>query len=61
MSGRALEITQRQIRALCEGARKAGFAPILKLRTATILLVPEERALEELDRQKVDDNEVAGL
>lgn len=36
MSGRALDLTQRQVRALCEGAKKAGYAPIVQIGNAFV-------------------------
>jgi hypothetical protein len=40
---RRLEITQRQVRALCEGAKKAGHIPILRIGNVVVEFVPEER------------------
>lgn len=42
---RALDLTQRQVRALCEGAKKAGYAPIVQIGKAVVKLVPEEHAI----------------
>lgn len=42
---RALPITQAQITALCRGAEKAGYAPILQIGNVLIRLVPEEHAI----------------
>ena len=57
MSGRPLDLTQRQVRALCEGAKKAGYAPIVRIGNSIITLVPEEHAIHELDKQHIDEEE----
>ena len=44
---KALALTQRQVRAICEGAKKAGYAPIVQIGNATIRLVPEDQAVEK--------------
>lgn len=41
---RPLALTQRQIRAICEGASKAGYAPILQIGNILVRLVPKEIA-----------------
>lgn len=48
MAGRALDITQRQVRALCEGAKKAGYAPVVKLGNTLVWLIPADRAIHEI-------------
>lgn len=55
---RALDLTQRQVRALCEGAKKAGYAPIVQIGKALVRLVPEDHAIpEQIERgpKYVDD------
>lgn len=57
MTGRPLDLTQRQVRALCEGARKAGYAPVVQIGKAVVTLVPEEHAIPkkvpaDVDRKK---------
>lgn len=42
---RPLEITQRQVRAICEGAKKAGCVPVLRIGNVVIRLIPEDRAI----------------
>lgn len=54
MSGRALDLTQRQVRALCAGARKEGYAPIVQIGNAFVRLVPEEHAIPEAPKKPVD-------
>jgi len=56
---RPLAITQRQVRAICEGARRAGYAPILEIGNVVIRLVPEDRVIqpppeEPVDREGID-------
>lgn len=53
---RPLEITQRQLKAICEGARKAGYAPILEIGKVVIRLVPEALAIPPQPKNDVDDN-----
>jgi hypothetical protein len=45
MANRPLDLTQRQIRAICEGAKKAGYAPVLEIGKVIIRLVPEHIAV----------------
>ena len=52
---RALPLTQRQVRALCEGAKKAGYAPILQIGNVLVRLVPEEHAIPAQENAAVDD------
>lgn len=52
---RALALTQRQVTALCEGAKKAGYAPILQIGNVLIRLVPEEHAIPEHVDRRIDD------
>ncbi|MCV0352604.1 MAG: hypothetical protein K5863_21210 [Nitratireductor sp.] len=54
---RALALTQRQVRALCEGAKKAGFAPIVQIGNVLVRLVPEEHAIPEHPDNKLDKEE----
>lgn len=57
MSARALDLTQRQIRALCEGAKKAGYAPIVQIGKALVRLVPEDQVLPEKTTADIDEHE----
>jgi hypothetical protein len=45
MTARKLDLTQRQIKALCEGARKAGYAPVIQVGKVLVRLIPEEHAV----------------
>lgn len=51
---RQLDLTQRQVRAICEGAKKAGYAPIVQVGNMLVRLVPEDRAILPQDNQPVD-------
>lgn len=42
---RALQLTQKQITALCKGAERAGFVPIVQIGEVFVRLVPEEHAV----------------
>jgi hypothetical protein len=54
---RALPLTQRQVKALCEGAKKAGYAPIVQIGNVLVRLVPEEHAIPDSPSKVVDDDE----
>lgn len=38
---RALDLSQRQIRAICEGARKSGFVPEIVVGKTVVRLIPD--------------------
>jgi hypothetical protein len=42
MGDRPLLITQRQVKAICAGARKAGFAPVIEIGNIRIRLLPDD-------------------
>lgn len=54
---RPLGLTQQQVRALCEGAKKAGYAPIVQVGNVLIRLVPEEHAIPPQPGQPIDGQE----
>jgi hypothetical protein len=54
---RPLAITQRQVRAICEGAKKAGCVPVLEIGNVVIRLIPEERAIPPQPSELVDRKE----
>lgn len=54
---RPLDLTQRQVRALCEGARKAGYAPVVQIGNALVKLVPEEHILPAQEKRRIDEGE----
>jgi len=57
----ALALNQRQIRALCEGAKKAGYAPIVQIGNVLVRLVPEDRAIPPQDNERIDEERVIDL
>lgn len=52
-----LPLTQRQVRALCEGAKKAGYAPIVEIGNVLVWLVPMDHAIRAQELSSVDDDE----
>lgn len=42
---RALPITKRQVRALIEGAKDTGYAPVVQIGNVIVRLVPENHAI----------------
>lgn len=51
---RHLDLTQRQVRAICEGARRAGYAPIIQVGNMLVRLVPENTAILPQDERPID-------
>jgi len=49
-----LDLTQRQVRAMCEGARKAGFTPEIIVGKTVVRLVPDNRDVRPQADAKVD-------
>ena len=58
---RQLAITERQVTALCKGAAKAGYAPIVQIGNVFVRLVPEIHAIPPQDGRRIDDEEVIDL
>jgi hypothetical protein len=55
---RALALKQKQITALCKGAEKAGYVPVVEIDGARVLLVPDNHAILRLvEAGKVDEIE----
>lgn len=54
MSGRPLDLTQRQVRALAEGARKAGCVAEVQIGKTVVRLVPDDRAIPTKAPSDVD-------
>lgn len=54
---RALALTQRQVKALCEGAKKAGYAPIVQIGNVLVRLVPEKHAIPPQQEGGIDEEE----
>lgn len=53
-----LALTQQQVRALCEGARKAGYAPIVQIGNVLVRLVPEDRAIPAQPNEIDEDEDI---
>lgn len=51
---RALALSQRQVTALCKGAEKAGYAPIVQIGNALVRLVPEIHAIFPQAQEPID-------
>lgn len=54
---RHLDLTQRQVRAICEGAKRAGYAPIIQVGNMLVRLVPEDHAILPQGKTPVDEEE----
>ena len=54
---KALALTQRQVRALCEGAKMAGYAPVVQIGDVYVRLVPEKHAIPPQGIKNVDEDE----
>lgn len=56
-----LDITARQVTAICEGAKKAGFIPEIKIGNAFIRLVPASQAMDySVDPREIQSNAPIG-
>lgn len=51
---RALDLTRKQVTALCEGAKKAGYIPVVQVGKVLVRLVPEEHGIPQLPKDEVD-------
>lgn len=54
MSGRPLDLTQRQVRALAEGAKKAGCVAEVQIGKTVVRLIPEDRAIPTRPDNDID-------
>lgn len=54
---RALDLQQRQVTALCKGAAKAGFVPVIQFGNTLVRLVPDNPASLAQPSKTVDDDE----
>ena len=52
---RALDLTQRQVKALCEGAKKAGYVPVIRVGKTVVELIPEGHAIHAQKKPELDD------
>lgn len=51
---RSLDITQRQIEALCKGAEKAGYVPVVRIGDAYVSLVPKDHEAVQTPEKIID-------
>lgn len=58
---RPLDLTQRQVRALCEGAKQAGYVPVVQVGNMLVRLVPEEHGIPARQKDEVDETEKGHL
>jgi hypothetical protein len=54
---RALALSQRQVKAICEGAKKAGYAPMIEVGNMLVRLVPEIHAIPAQAKKPIDADE----
>lgn len=54
---RPLALTQRQVKALCEGAKQAGYAPVVQIGNVLVRLIPEELAIPAQPDERIDESE----
>lgn len=52
-----LALPERQVTALCKGAAKAGYAPIVQIGNVFVRLVPENQAIPPQDGRRIDEEE----
>jgi hypothetical protein len=61
MTGRPLDLTQRQVRAIAEGARKAHCIAEVVIGKVTVRLVPEEHAIPKPETRTIDQRKAIRL
>ncbi|MCA0276316.1 MAG: hypothetical protein LCH86_09945 [Proteobacteria bacterium] len=52
---RALAIKQKQVTAICKGAAKAGYIPVVKIGDVVVQLVPADSDLLKVLTAEVDE------
>ncbi len=52
---RPLPITARQVTAICKGAEKAGYVPLIEIGNTVVRLVPEDRAILPQPKPAIDE------
>ena len=52
-----LALTRRQVTALCEGAKAAGFSPVVQIGNVLVRLVPDDKAKVPLPNEPLDHDE----
>jgi hypothetical protein len=55
---RKLALTQKQVTAICKGASKAGYVPVIEVEGLSIRLIPEQYALSNTPNAELDDLEI---
>jgi len=45
------------VKALCEGAKQAGYAPVVQIGNVLVRLIPEELAIPAQPDERVDEGE----
>lgn len=58
---RPLALKQKQITALCRGAEKAGYVPVVEIDGARVLLVPDNHAILKFATGGTVDDEPKGF
>jgi hypothetical protein len=61
MTGRPLDLTQRQVRAIAKGAKEAGCIAEVQIGKTVVRLVPADRAFPEPETREVDRYEDVAL
>ncbi|MEQ1950972.1 hypothetical protein [Mesorhizobium sp. CN2-181] len=56
-ASRKLDLTQRQIKALCKGAKEAGYTPVIQVGNMLVRLVPEELAIPPMPGRFVENDD----
>lgn len=51
---RKLDISARQVAAICRGAAKAGYAPIVQIGNTLVRLIPADTAIPPQENAAVD-------
>ena len=54
---RRLDLPERQVTALCRGAAKAGYAPVIQVGNVWVRLVPEKHAIPPQPNDHLDEDE----
>lgn len=49
-----LAITARQVTAICVGAKKAGYAPVIQVGEVFVRLIPEDEAIRAIQPKKAE-------
>jgi hypothetical protein len=58
---RPLPITARQVTAICKGAEKAGYVPLIEIGNTVVRLIPAYRAIHPQADEPIDDERFKDL